>query len=80
MSRMTTFTVCLPKSNHEIEVGVHLLGYSGNGRDEPRTLEYGDVEFNWLRTGRPVKQSSLIDLIDTLWSLDDAEKAAGEDY
>lgn len=78
--RMTTFPVYLPNTGHEIEVGVHLLGYSGNGWDEPRTLEYGDVEFKWARTGREVKQSGLIDLINDLWSLDEAEKAARDDY
>jgi len=74
-----TFTKRLPNTDHGVEITVQVYGWSGNGWDEPRTLETGDVDYRWERTGREVKQSGLCAVIEGMWDLGDVEEAA-DDY
>lgn len=76
---MTTITVRLPNSDHEVDVSVKLLGYSGDGFHEPRTLEFDDAVYTWSKTRRVIKQDCINAKVEDLWSLDDIKEEAEDE-
>ena len=68
-----TFSIRLPNSDHKINVTVYGAYSYPATMEDPPDQGFDDVEYEWDKTGRPVKPSCIYEKLDGLWDFSNIE-------